>query len=962
MSDTQVMLTSRAAPAVNNAFGWTVKDLSVNTMYSGGYARQLRFRRKKQCASFPLQNKSGCIALEDGASLCDTLVWNGSTWTIAQPCGGGGGAVTTVFPIVGDGTIPDPVQLTLAATSGSGAYFVPSAWNIYKNPGATTVTVGGAGAMYATVQQAFTSGSSFIRVISNTSETAWTLGGLTATQPILLYIDMGVTYTLTASVTLGNRNITVTGAGNASTFQWALPGGAPLFTANSGKLATFSNLTLTNSSGGSVSPIVDVITQITRINNAHVILGEFDTNFLGAAIGDAILDVGLQDVLVTTDTGGNVIIGNSASVVKINNITFDSDVTVIGVVMDVQSSQFEMYSFSRTNSTGGEIFNLQGIIDGFTDMNKNLLLNLGGSNTKFTNATFGNMTITGTDCFCSVIDANNVDIETTSSVFSDLRISGGLQVATETIARLNVITNCSVDGNFSVARTFTLTSDASGINVSNVYVGGTFSVCLVSAGGVSICNDSNFSNIGAADLIIAGITGGGGGSATMTNTSLANLETISSATFCTASTGSVSADQLLITGFSSNSAVTMFSTTGGSVTSQNSCCSNISIAVGALTIGRSTSGSTNLLNLELSNINCTQAITIFSASGTGSLNGNFSTISNLSSTSDMLIGITSAAGADVEMVGVVVTGLTTNSSVQVGFSTTGNVNMTNMSLVNFSVGADLSICQSTDGIITGDAVSIANVKCNNFFFLRAFGATGGVVSSSSSTLSGVIASTASNIIHTTQNGTVTANNCNLTTSNFNSLHMAIQAGNSITANQCKVSQTSMSADFLFAISSTVSPMSCLSAVFSDIQPMNFTFNSSTALGTVDTTGLKISNSTFAAAVIRDPAGTGAMIVDQTQVSNCSFSVTPSNFYGSSVLITNCLFTQDGHQLTILESNGVVTNTQVGVAGGGGGSLITFTALTNNGTAIGCYQNGVAFGGVGPARPIVALADVNFFGW
>lgn len=119
----------------------------------------------------------------------------------------------TAFPVAGDGSSLSPVTLAQPSAPCRILFWNGSTWNHNVPSGITEVTIGDItnGANFATIQEAFTLGCNFVRVITSMIEPAI----LTLPTNAIIYVDPGVTLTLaTGQMDVTNRSLTF--MGNAS--------------------------------------------------------------------------------------------------------------------------------------------------------------------------------------------------------------------------------------------------------------------------------------------------------------------------------------------------------------------------------------------------------------------------------------------------------------------------------------------------------------------------------------------------------------------------------------------------------------------------------------------------------------------------------------------------------------------------------------------------------------------------
>ena len=146
--------------------------------------------------------------------------WTGMTGPtgICTGCTGPTGAamIDTLSPIIGDGTLSDPVTLAPSSNCHTSWYWKNgTGWGIYEIPSPYVTTVGlvpssGGFAMYPTVEAAFVHGCYFVRII-DTIPSESNLN-FPSNGNVILYIDPGVTYTLSGDTNnLNNSSLSIIG-------------------------------------------------------------------------------------------------------------------------------------------------------------------------------------------------------------------------------------------------------------------------------------------------------------------------------------------------------------------------------------------------------------------------------------------------------------------------------------------------------------------------------------------------------------------------------------------------------------------------------------------------------------------------------------------------------------------------------------------------------------------------------
>jgi hypothetical protein len=361
---------------------------------------------------------------------------NGPTGPQGPP---GSNIISTKLPITGDGSALNPVTLAppnppYPADSLHSWYWNASAavpwWYSYYIPSATVTTVGDTtlGAMFSSVSDAIAGGCYFVRVTNNTTE-----AGITFPSNIsaLIYIDPGVTYTLTQTTNLNGSYLSIRGGNNiqnfGSVFKFDGPSGAQCFSNGKLMIDTCSIVTSSYSS----TYINTGSNGITVITDCSVI---FDSPSSGGFINLAGDNekVFLSDIVIfckspTPGSNTNVIVTNAPSFpgsMVLNNIS-----TIGGAVFNFTNTG----NINNSNLvTGYNInsldYNLTVYVDGnginMTGMYRLNTLTVGNQNNcsknSIANVTALNFTINSTEnttvsnCSFDNIASLNVNIQNIS--------------------------------------------------------------------------------------------------------------------------------------------------------------------------------------------------------------------------------------------------------------------------------------------------------------------------------------------------------------------------------------------------------------------------------------------------------------------------------------------------------------------------------------------------------------------
>ncbi len=998
MSNKRVMQTVQATPSTGDGFGLTVKDFACSSIWSSRYGRQKKAR--KQCASLPLEvSSSGCVSLASGNEVCDSLVWNGASWTIAQPCSSGGGAVHTFFPIVGDGSVPSPIQISTAAVGGEGVYFVPSAWGIYQNPGSTTVTVGGTGAMYPTVRAAFAAGCSFIRVIGPfVTEAPWVFTGIGSTKPILLYIDMGATYELTGPVNLGSRDITIAGAGTSSTFQWDSDGSDPLFTTSSlSQSATFSDIKLINISGGPNNPIVDVVSFVVKMNNVTAVLPSGDFNFLGLSVADIILDTELSDVIITNSTGGSIIVGSTESRLKINGLVINGVSAISGTAMQ---TGLEMTGFSRVvnDGTTPELFVLNGSIDGFVNENQGISLTFGQGT--FNNGLLGGLSLSEDFALCSTATLKTLNVVANNCLITNVSASEGITIGFESSADGTILSNSSTQGDLVLSQTIVATATANGTQIDGVTVVGVFSVA-VATGGSANAQNCVFTNINCGSFVLGSLTGTGG-AANISGCMISSLNSTGSIAIAFAnSTGSIiTAVDFSINNMFTNGNCSIAESSAGSVTFNGQLTNIQAGAYFSFGLSSATEDMT-VSNTSLGVIRTGGNFQALLGDGDSSITGNRVTIFDVQAggTSNFVaqtsasaflscsfLFVTNFRSPDANFFQCLGGSLTSNGSVISGVIVSGLVigvllsdqtlTVNSLTLSNLVV-TSLVLCEANlTGSIQMNQLQLSNLAISSIGAIEAFNAYGGGLSSLGSNISNVTVSDAGSTVSLAiaRGGDVGVDDMQI--SNFScagsiTCFVAQTAANTMTANFLAISGFYSGVALVMAESLFAGALvSMLSANLTGVSCLGTVVLGSGSAGTVDLSRLHLS-SVQSNNLVTFLSSTGAVITaNSVQITDVQCSRWLSHIASSGIVTATstsimslnttleAIMIESDTTGTVFVNNFVLSNSQIQ----NGLTFIVGTGF-NDLTASACkisdssFPSGVTFAAAGGAIVVTSLEPI-----
>lgn len=280
--------------------------------------------------------------------------------------GGGGGGVGPTGPTGNNGLVVcanPPLQISLAPacveitpTNMCGAILqsIGGAWNIYRSPGITEVTVGAGGpntppgANYPNVQTALTNSGNtncrFIRVTDNgVVDGAISSAGPGPARPLLIYVDPGVTWNV-ASIDAAGVPLVLKGSGDTSSIiiSGQITGILSLTVMD-------LNLTFRGFVGGNVS----VRDSVLSVN----------TNSLAAAV----TNLNISNTQITLN---GVAISTTPSNIKLTRVTVGG--TPAAIMLDGYTlAEVDEFTYNGTSNTGlvlregrfSEIRDVGGLLD-----------------------------------------------------------------------------------------------------------------------------------------------------------------------------------------------------------------------------------------------------------------------------------------------------------------------------------------------------------------------------------------------------------------------------------------------------------------------------------------------------------------------------------------------------------------------------------------------------------------------
>lgn len=426
--------------------------------------------------------------------------------------------------------------------------FVSGAWGIYRSPGITEITVGGLGSNFLTVADAFSLGPSgvtcrFVRITDNVTEP-----GLVLPTDTLIYIDPGVTWTVTGPLTMsGNFVLIGNNSQPSSTFSYGgfagpcIQGTGSLFIENlhivhlpqaaGGEIlvsvsipAVIKNVTvsLSNTVNGFVSDTAGPITQCTL---DHVwLIGESVTCNLPINIQNAASNVRINMLQVSgtflpngnlTSTAPNIVwqgVRNDTSSSMIYRLSGEAiDFQDISNNCTVELSANTLFSQARINTARPvgnntalsniicENFNFQSSVSGLSVANLVTQTVVGNSILLDGINNFANFAIT---TVAALTITMSTGIGSQNSTFTNVSFPSDLIIVQPGLVanpgRILQLQNCRVAGNFDYNRNIAVISPGTkNLYLSQIEIGGNFRM------GNSIAGNDTGSLFGA-NLVVNG--------------------------------------------------------------------------------------------------------------------------------------------------------------------------------------------------------------------------------------------------------------------------------------------------------------------------------------------------------------------------------------------------------------------------------------------------------------------------
>lgn len=381
------------------------------------------------CTDFPLAGTGqlgDCIRIDSGNQVGDIIVWDGDTWIITQP---GGSTVTTLNPIVGNGSLANPVTLIDGTTCASNLQWntLLGQWLLVEPGGATSASIGPTNGLYADVRTALSAGCTKLRIIEDVTETNASaldfasVGGV----PVVIYIDPGVTWTPPPfSNTFTGVSLTIIGNSEGASSVLASPAGlsVPLFTTAGADNFVMDGVQWNGTGGIAGSRLVSE-GAVIRISNSRVTLPNTSACFLGTSNASLLFNTTLSNLSIEGGGVGcnNVIVGSALSNIQASSLRFSNVFDSVGATYDVAAFSSVIVGVQCTSPStlnffvAGEVSNLNG-----TFSNVALHANAGG--TKLSQLILSTMELNG-----NVISVS--DVVTTSTVaVANLVFSSGVAI------------------------------------------------------------------------------------------------------------------------------------------------------------------------------------------------------------------------------------------------------------------------------------------------------------------------------------------------------------------------------------------------------------------------------------------------------------------------------------------------------------------------------------------------------
>jgi hypothetical protein len=458
------------------------------------------------------------------ATVCNLCVSNLTvTNTITLPGANIQLPICTTYPLTGDGTNVDCVNIT-PGFCGSILQNINGAWDVYRSPGITEITVGNTGKppganfpdVASALGQNLATNCRFLRITDDTTDGALNLPGST-----LVYIDPGVTWTVTGPITL-NGDFVLLGNQPFPSSRLVFGGqGAGAAIQGVGQLM-IRDLHIQHAPQAAANEILVDPTIPTRLFDVVVELGDTQGGFLSDA-NATFASVILDHVTLIGGAGSTcsdaIVMTRPVSILSSNMLTIQGTYDPVATTINAPNSVATWQGIRINQVASDTLFVLGGTITdvqqiggaGSASLNvvrqttliqlaiDNLILQ---GNCRISNFQIRTLDVTGVSSALPYHLSNG--LVTTSFTNDDLKLTGGTQISNVTYGGVNSLST-SVARN-STLSSFIMTNATAGLTVNlteaapptnpkrvqinNLQVGGDLIVNMRQIGGVFMNADS----------------------------------------------------------------------------------------------------------------------------------------------------------------------------------------------------------------------------------------------------------------------------------------------------------------------------------------------------------------------------------------------------------------------------------------------------------------------------------------
>jgi len=290
---------------------------------------------------------------------------------------------------------------------GSILQYTSGAWDVFRSPGITEITVGNTakppGANFSTVElalgQSLNTNCRFIRITDDTTDA----GNINIPNNTLIYVDPGVTWTVTGTLTL-NGTFTLTGSTNLASsrmeYHNTIGGVGNLYV---------QNIHLIHNNG--VSNVPFVLPSIPMVANNIVVDCDVSGCFLSDVAGPANIQLDQCTLSGTSNVASLAIsLSNATSVIKAQNITLNGTwSTTVNAIQTVSSTSDNIWNKINIETSTDVLISMGGdIISQVYDVNRRLTFTANGTN--ISNITFNRFNIRGDNLILSQARGNIMDM------------------------------------------------------------------------------------------------------------------------------------------------------------------------------------------------------------------------------------------------------------------------------------------------------------------------------------------------------------------------------------------------------------------------------------------------------------------------------------------------------------------------------------------------------------------------